>query len=651
MAILTATNLSKAFGPDEIFAGVSVQIPYGAKIALVGPNGAGKTTLINIMIGFDSATDGQINTKRGLQIGYLPQRPELPGDRSVWNEMLTAFEVLLDQEAKLRELEEALADPSQSDQHDDVLERYGKLQEAFEEAGGYTYEVEIKRVLQGLSFDEDDFERPLTQLSGGQVTRAFLARLLLEKPDLLILDEPTNHLDIQAVEWLEGYLKSWEGAVLVVSHDRYFMDQVVDTIWELDYGELESYNGNYSHYLQQREERYERLLKEYEAQQEYIQKEQEYIRRHIASQNTAQAKGKRKRLERLMSGTDRFGRAVDKPWLIQKPRRRQKVHIQLDTSRAGRTGDHVLKTKELVIGYHDDKQPLFTAPEILLLRGEVAAIIGPNGAGKSTFLKTILGTLTPLDGEYMWGSKVEIGYFAQAHENLHLNNTVLDELLTVENLPISKARNYLASYLFTGDDVYRQVSTLSGGERGRLALAKLALSGTNVLLLDEPTNHLDIPAQEILQSVLADYKGTILLISHDRYLVDALASQIWSITLGEMEVFTGSYQEFVTSHTKQETQEETSTEKSTERKKQSGATQEDKDNGWRNGLNPYQRQKRIEALEVEIHDLEALMDELTSQIEIASEAGEVEQVMELGQKYTETESVLNSKMTEWMSLA
>lgn len=650
MAILTATNLSKAFGPDEIFAGVSVQVPNGAKIALVGPNGAGKTTLINLLIGLDSPTDGQINTKRGLQIGFLPQRPELSGARTVWDEMLTVFDALLDIEAKLRELEEALADPSQADKHDDILERYGKLQEAFEAAGGYTFEFEIKRVLQGLSFDEDDFERPLSQLSGGQITRAFLARLLLEKPELLILDEPTNHLDIQAVEWLEGYLKNWEGAVLVVSHDRYFMDQVVDTIWELDYGDLESYNGNYSHYLQQREERYERLQKEFEAQQEYIQKEQEYIRRHIASQNTAQAKGKRKRLERMMSGTDRFGRAVDKPWLIQRPRRRQKVHINLDTSRAGRTGDHVLKTKALVIGYHDDKQPLFFAPEILLLRGEVAAIIGPNGAGKSTFLKTILGSLPPLEGEYIWGSKVEVGYFAQAHENLNLDNRVLDELLTVEDLPISKARSYLATYLFTGDDVFRKVSTLSGGERGRLALAKLALSGNNVLLLDEPTNHLDIPAQEILQSVLADYKGTILLISHDRYLVDALASQIWSITPGEMEVFNGSYQEFTASHAKQETQDSPNTVKSSEGKQLSESPQED-DNGWRNGLNPYQRQKRIEALEVEIHDLEALMAELTSQIETASEAGKVEQVIELGQKYTETESILNHKMSEWMSLA
>ena len=650
MAILTATYLSKAFGPDEIFSGISVQIPHGAKIALVGPNGAGKTTLINILIGLDTATEGQLNTKRGLIIGYLPQRPELEGERTVWDEMLSAFTALLDQEGKLRELEEALADDTQSEKHDDILDRYGKLQETFEEAGGYTYEVEIKRVLQGLSFDEEDFSRPISQLSGGQITRAYLARLLLEKPELLVLDEPTNHLDIQAVEWLEGYLKSWGGAVLVVSHDRYFMDQVVDTIWELDFGELETYNGNYSHYIQQREERHERLQKEFEAQQAYIQKEQDYIRKHIASQNTAQAKGKRKRLERLMSGTDRFGRAVDKPWLIQSPRRRGKIHVKLDTSQAGRTGDHVLKTKDLIIGYHDDKQPLFTAPDILLLRGEVAAIIGPNGAGKSTFLKTILGTLPPLEGEHIWGSKVQIGYFAQAHENLNLNNSVLDELLTVENLPISKARNYLATYLFTGDDVFRPVSTLSGGERGRLALAKLALGGTNVLLLDEPTNHLDIPAQEILQNVLADYNGTILLISHDRYLVDALASQIWSISQGKMEVFGGSYQEFVAYRNGQVTDQMDSNSQSVEANRQPSPTPKE-DNGWRNGLNPYQRQKRIAVLEVEIHELENLMEQLTKQIETASEAENVEQVIKLGQKYTETESALNDKMTEWMSLA
>ncbi len=646
MSLLTAHHLSKAFGPDEIFARISVQIPDHAQIALVGPNGIGKTTLLNILIGQELPTTGQVQHKRGLTIGYLPQRPHLEGERSLWNDMLTIFTDLLSQQEVLHELEHALADPDRADEHNVILERYGRLQEAFEEAGGYIYEIEIKRVLQGLGFDEHDFQRPLYQLSGGQVTRALLARLLLEKPELLVMDEPTNHLDIEAVEWLEGYLKGWEGAVLMVSHDRYFMDRVVDTIWEMDFGSLELYRGNYSHYLQQREERHERRQKEYDAQQEFIGKEQEYIRRNIAGQNTRQAKGRLRRLERLMSGTDRRGRAVDQPWLLRPPRRRQQLRIDLNTGKAARTGREVLRTHELVIGYHDDEKPLFSVPDILLIRGEVAAIIGPNGAGKSTLLKTILEQLPTLSGNYSWGANVQIGYFAQAHEKLNESNTILDELLSVQNLPLSKARKYLATYLFTGDDVFRSVSTLSGGERGRLALAKLSLSGANVLLLDEPTNHLDIPAQEVLQDVLADYSGTILLVSHDRYLVDALATQIWAIVPGEMTVFAGPYREYLVSRQTEDVQSATTAPPKTTNVSSNSPKPERP-----GGLNPFQRKKRLTILETEIHDLEAEIERLTQALEIASAAGQVNEVAQLGQQYTDTEIMLNAKMTEWLSLS
>lgn len=646
MSILTAQNISKAFGADEVFSGISLEIPHRARIALVGPNGVGKTTLINVLIGLDAPTDGSVQLKRGLTIGHLPQRPELFGEHTIYEEMLKGIQTLLDMQARLIELEQQLANLAHQEQQDTILARYGGLQEAFEHAGGYTYEYEIKRVLQGLGFEEDDFHRPLSQLSGGQKTRVFLARLLVTKPDLLVLDEPTNHLDIQAVEWLEGYLKDLESALLFVSHDRYFMDKVATTIWELDYGELEVYQGNYSHYLQQREARYTRWLKEYEAQRAFIEKEQEYIRRNIAGQNTAQAKGRRRRLERLLHGSTRLdAQKSDSAWLIQAPRRRKPMNIRLSAD--GRSGNEVLRVQHLQIGYD---APLFEVEEILLLRQEVAAIIGPNGAGKSTFLKTILGQIEPLGGNYQWGANVKIGYFAQAHETLVDTNTVLDEILSVKNLPISEARNYLAAYLFTGDDVYRPINTLSGGERGRVALAKLALAGNNVLLLDEPTNHLDIPAQEVLQTVLADYDGTILLVSHDRYIIDALATQIWHIQDGAMQIFKGSYAEYVAMQNT-ESSSETIEETSTASKKERGSTRKSDIVSHPSGLNDFQRQKRLTELEALIHELEAKIEQLESEIAASSIEGQLEKVATLGQQYNELQQQLELYMEEWVYLS
>lgn len=642
MPVLTANSLSKYFGAEEIFADIDVEIPDGAKVALVGPNGAGKTTLIRILIGHDTPTEGTVHRKRGLRIGLLPQHPILEGHHTLWDEMLNAFIELRAQERRLAELEHALADPSQADSQEELLERYGKLQHDFADAGGYTYEQEIKRVLLGLSFKLEDFNRPLSQLSGGQTTRALLGRLLLEAPDLLVLDEPTNHLDIAAVEWLESYLRGWQGALLMVSHDRYFMDRVVNIIWELDFGALEVYRGNYSHYTQQREERMERQLKEYEAQQEFIKKELDYIQRNIAGQNTRQAQGRRKRLERMMSGTDRHGRPSDHQWMIKRPRRRETMHLKLSSTR---TGNEILRTYDLSIGYADAPRPLFSAPNILLLREETAAVIGPNGAGKSTFIKTILGQLAPLSGEFTWGAKVKLGYFSQGHEGLNPDNTILEELLLVKNIPISQSRNYLAQYLFREDDVHRQVKTLSGGERGRLALAKLSLDGANVLLLDEPSNHLDMPSQEILQDVLAQYTGTILLVSHDRYLIDALASQIWMIEDGQMTVFNGTYHEYIA-------HKESSELKAAEAAKAMNRQQKEKSkNGDKKSSLSSQEKKRLASLETEIADLEVLLESLTEQLEVASAAGDVDKVATLGHQYTETEATLHQKMEEWVKLA
>ncbi len=631
MSLLTATNIAKSFGPDDIFEGVSVEIPRGARIALVGPNGAGKTTLLRILIGADRPDSGSVTVARGTRIGFLPQRPELDGAHTLWDEQMVAFAELRRVEAQLRELERAMADPAR---HDAALAKYGPLQERFERDGGYTYEQRIRTVLHGLGFTPDDYSRPLRQLSGGQTTRALLARLLLDAPDLLVLDEPTNHLDIQAVEWLEGFLKTFPGAVLAVSHDRYFMDAFAQTVWELDFGRLETYRGSYSHYIRQREERRERLLKEYEAQQAFIAKEEEFIRRNIAGQLTAQAKGRLKRLETMR----RAGRVIDRPL--------KKRSMFLRMERAARSGDRVLLTRGLAVGYADAPAPLLIVPDITLYRGQVAALIGPNGVGKSTFLKTIMGELPPLAGEARFGSAVKPGYFAQAHERLNPDNSVMDEVLSVKAMPISEARSYLALFLFSGDDVFRPIATLSGGERGRVALAKLALSGANFLLLDEPTNHLDIDSQEILQRVLDDFDGTILLVSHDRYLIDALASQIWAAEPGRLEVFEGTYSEYAAERERRRLAEQEAARAAAA----DGARRSAAPAARRHGLTPYQYEKRVGEVEGRIHALEAEMARLHDDITSASAAGDAARVRDLGEAYARAEADLAAVMAEWERL-
>lgn len=633
MSLLTAHNLAKSFGADDIFEGISLEIPHGARIALVGPNGAGKTTLLNLLIGADLPTEGAVSVARNTRIGFLPQRPELAGQHTLMEEQLSAFEELRRMEGELHRLEHALADP---EQHAAALAAYGALQARFEHMGGYTYDYRIRMVLQGVGFTPDEYDTPLSKLSGGQKTRALLARLLLEEPDLLVLDEPTNHLDIQAVEWLEHFLRDFPGAVLAVSHDRYFMDAFASTVWELDFGRLEVYRGNYSHYVRQRDARHERLLKEYEAQQEFIAKEQDYIRKHMGSRWTAQAKGRLKKLETMK----KRGRIID------RPRSRRTLHIRMKAEM--RSGDEVLKTRSLAVGYADDDAPLFYVPDILLLRGETAALIGPNGVGKSTFLKTIIGQLEPLEGQVRLGAGVRLGYFAQAHELLNPRNSILDEILSVKNLPISEARSYLGQFLFSGDDVFRPIETLSGGERGRVALAKLALDGANLLLLDEPTNHLDIDSQEILQAVLDGFNGTILLVSHDRYLIDALATQIWAAEPGRLTVFEGSYQEYVSARDKASAA--ASAPANGKASKDTASSANTSAAPKKHGLSPYQLEKRVAEVEAQIHTLEARLKALTSAIEKASGEGNAERVRQLGAEYTQTEADLEAVMDEWAAL-
>jgi ATP-binding cassette subfamily F protein 3 len=484
-------------------------------------------------------------------------------ENTVYAEMLTVFTDLQEQQARLHTLEAQMAGGCYTEE---MLATYGDLQAAFEHAGGYDYDQRIQQTLQGLGLGKPTWDMPLSHLSGGQKTRLLLARLLLEKPALLMLDEPTNHLDSEAIEWLEHTLKDWQGAVLVASHDRYFLDNTVTTIWEMSHAGIELYTGNYSNYLLQRDTRWEYTRRVFREEKERLLKEVDFVQRNWVRASThARALGTLRKLTRELAAVDNYGIMVlrsgknwheldlraDKPLevieairkvnALEMPGRPPMIRPRLTP--ASDSSNIILRVDQAAIGYPGHQ--LFRVHKLELRRGECAALIGPNGSGKTSFLKTMLEQLQPLLGEVRLGASLQVGYFAQAHDDLDPDSSVLDELLRSHEMDPERARSHLAQYLFRGEDVFKQVSALSGGERGRLALAILALSGANFLLLDEPTNHLDLPAREVLQQVLQDYTGTILLVSHDRYLVDQLASQIWEIRDGKLTVFNGNYRQFV----------------------------------------------------------------------------------------------------------
>jgi ATP-binding cassette subfamily F protein 3 len=537
MSLIQGENLSKSYGIQDVFMGVDLAIPHRARVALVGLNGVGKSTLLRLLAGLEAPDSGSVQRARNLRVGYLPQESnDLHAElfvevETLWDLALEAFEALRTNEARLGQLEAAMADPRQVDR---ALQQYGALQERFEREGGYTYQAQARQVLRGLGFSDEDFGRPLEQLSGGEKTRAQLARLLLDDPELLILDEPTNHLDIEAVEWLENWMRDWPGAALIVSHDRYFLDRVADAIWDLTPTGIEAYRGNYSAYVRQREARREHLVAMVEAQQELIRKEREFIQRNIAGQKTRQAQGRRKRLERLIK---------EDLLTVDADARTTKIEFKAPK----RAGDIVLETKDLVIGYADG-EALFEVPELIVQRGQRVALIGPNGAGKTTLLKTLLGELPAKSGLARLGASVHVGYFAQAHADLNPENTLEQEIqAAAPELHTRDLRGLLARYLFGPDDLKKPIEVLSGGERARVALMRLILEGANFLLLDEPTNHLDLLAQEALQEALEHFPGTILLVSHDRYLVRALASEIWHVDgdSQQLKVYPHGYEEYL----------------------------------------------------------------------------------------------------------
>ena len=522
------SEVHKSYGTQDVLRGTSLQVNPGEHVGLVGRNGAGKSTIFRLVRGDETADRGDVVRARGVKLGLLDQHVHFKPGSTVHESALAAFGRLQQIEHEMHELEHRMAEAG--DDLDKVLERYSDLQHEFELEGGFEYTARAEAILQGLGFDRDMWSLETEKLSGGQQNRLGLACLLLAAPDVLLLDEPTNHLDVNAVEWLEEFLQAYESAYVIISHDRYFLDRCCRRIIELENGRAANYTGNYSDYLVERDERREAQQRAYDNQQQLIAKTEEFIRRNIAGQKTKQAKSRRKMLEKL----ERLD-AV-RPDQSLGDFRLQAIE---------RTGNHVLTVTDLTIGYPE--KLLASGISFILRRGECLGIIGPNGSGKTTFLKTILNKLTPLAGEVRWGTKVQIGYYAQQLDDLDDRNEIIMELRRVApaTATAGELRSFLAKFLFTGDDVYKHVRDLSGGEKGRLALAKLIYSRVNVLVLDEPTNHLDIPSREALEEALDAYEGTIVTISHDRYFLDRVATQILALDgLGGAEHYDGDYTEY-----------------------------------------------------------------------------------------------------------
>lgn len=662
MSIITAENLRLSFGATDIFRGISFSVARDSKIGLIGPNGVGKTSLLLMLSGLILPSQGRVNIARGRKLGYLRQEAmDAFADRqnTVYAEMLTVFAHLQAQQIRLHDLELQMS----GSQYDEaLLELYGNLQQVFEHNGGYEYEQRIQQTLQGLGLGKEYWQAPLSQLSGGQKTRALLARLLLEKPDLLMLDEPTNHLDVDAVEWLEHTLSEWDGAVLIVSHDRYFLENSVKMIWEMSPTGIEQYPGGYSSYLLERETRwafYERVFEEEKAR---LLKEVDFVQRNwVRASSHARAMGMLRKLSRelaivehygimaLRSGKqwNEFGLNSDRPLdVIEAVRKVNAIsmvnnrppHLRARLSSTQTGGNIVLRVEKTTIGYPGNA--LFQVQDLELRRGECAALLGPNGSGKTTFLRTLLDHIKPLSGEVRLGAGLKIGYFAQVQDSLKGDQNLLVELQRHRGMSDAEARTYLARYLFRGEDVFKTLDNLSGGERSRLALAILALQGANFLLLDEPTNHLDIPAQEALQEVLQDFNGTVLLVSHDRYLIDRLASQIWEIRDGSLSIYHGAYREFML-------QRAVSAGDQASRP----AILLQKPLFHMDGKAARKRAQNLSLLEDRIHEQELAIRRLSAEMQKAGHAKSFEKMNQISQQVVKAQSTLESLMNEWESQA
>jgi ATP-binding cassette subfamily F protein 3 len=622
------SDIDKSFGGTEILRGVSFQVNAGEKIGLVGRNGAGKTTIFRLITEEEGADSGEIVRINGLKLGLLQQHVDFDGADTVHTAALSAFKRIHDIEAEMRVLEERM----QSDHSEETLHKYADLQTEFEQADGFTYTARAEAILLGLGFGRDMWDLKTANLSGGQKNRLGMARLLLSSPDILLLDEPTNHLDVDAVEWLEDFLHDYDGTYVIISHDRYFLDRTSNKIIEVENGKTVTYKGNYSKFLAERELRREQQRREFENQQAFISKTQEFIRRNLEGQKTKQAKSRRTMLAKL----ERIDNISA-----------DKAGGNFRLNNVARAGSNILTVEELSIGY--EGRPLAANIDFTLHRGEALGIIGGNGTGKTTFLKTILGDLREIGGDIRWGTKTDIGYYAQNLEDLDARNEVLQEMRRVAPLVESGAlRGFLAGFLFTGEDVFKRVADLSGGEKGRLALAKLIYSQKNVLILDEPTNHLDIPSREALENALDEYPGTIITVSHDRFFLDKIATQILSFEPdGKIETFNGNYSEYHEWKVANAGRADRPADNAAQGAGETGSVSNS------SGLSKNQVQRiegRIREIEEELPVLEEQLSKLSIDMgdpEIAADAGALNDITT---RYGKVENDIKARYAEWEEL-
>ncbi|CAN5670768.1 ABC-F family ATP-binding cassette domain-containing protein [soil metagenome] len=626
------SDVTKSYGGTEILKGVSFQVNPSEKVGLVGRNGAGKTTVFRLLTGAETADSGEVVSINGLRIGLLDQHVDFAAGDTVHTAALSAFKEIHDIEAEMRVLEKRM----ETDHSPEVLDRYADLQTAFEQADGFTYAARAESILLGLGFSRDLWSMDTGILSGGQKNRLGMARLLLSSADLLLLDEPTNHLDVNAVEWLEEFLSAYDKAYVVISHDRYFLDRTTTRIVEIENGRAVDYRGNYSKFLVERELRREQQLREYENQQAMISKTQQFIRKNLAGQKTKQAKSRRTLLERI----DRID-----------PVASEKSGGQFGLKEVQRTGNNVLTTDGLSIGYGDTV--LAKKIEVSLHRGEALGIIGSNGTGKTTFLKTVMGSLPALNGQVLWGTKANIGYYAQNLDELDVRNEVIQELRRVAPMADNgELRSFLARFLFFGEDVFKRVGDLSGGEKGRLALAKLIYSRKNVLILDEPTNHLDIPSREALEAALAEYDGTIITVSHDRFFLDKIATQILAFDEGgRVDVFNGNYTEYHDWRVATRTATPVATAAAAmDEPKLSQA----KPSPSALNLSKNQRDRlvsQIGEIETTITELEAGLAEISAEMSLPEVVGNRELYTEAADRYKKLEAKIQDRYRKWESFS
>ena len=630
MIILQANKIERSFAGEVLFDNINLQVDERDRIALVGKNGAGKSTLLKILVGEEEPTSGEINKKKDISLSYLAQDSRFESENTIYDEMLHVFDDLRRTDKQLRQMELEMGEKSGEDL-DKLMADYDRLSENFRQAGGFTYEADIRAILNGFKFDESMWQMKIAELSGGQNTRLALAKMLLEKPNLLVLDEPTNHLDIETIAWLENYLVNYSGALIIVSHDRYFLDKVATVTLDLTKHDLDRYVGNYSRFVELKEQKLATEAKNYEKQQKEIAALEDFVNRNLVrASTTKRAQSRRKQLEKM--------ERLDKPEAGKKS-----ANMTFQTEKT--SGNVVLTVENAAIGY--DGEILSEPINLDLRKMNAVAIVGPNGIGKSTFIKSIVDQIPFIKGEKRFGANVDVGYYDQTQSKLTASNTVLDELWNDFKLtPEVEIRNRLGAFLFSGDDVKKSVGMLSGGEKARLLLAKLSMENNNFLILDEPTNHLDIDSKEVLENALIDFDGTLLFVSHDRYFINRVATHVLELSESGSTLYIGDYDYYVDKKAEIEVSQTEEASTSNQAKEPSP-------------VNDYQAQKQsqkeVRKLMRQIESLEAEIEELESQSQAISEqmleTNDAEKLMELQAELDKISHRQEEAMLEWEELS